>query len=623
MAISGKLVRWSVAATAVVVGLVSAGIASRGSAWFWGGLFALAVTALAVWSGKMLFGPHFFYDLLRLARRARTRDVRVLYGVALLVGLGLVYWIQFPRQGFQGLLFEASARMSINDVARFAEVFVFTVIVVQNLTVLLLTPVYVGSAIAEERESKTLDLLFTTQMKDHEILLGKLFARLAHLGAILLGGLPVLSLAQLWGGIDFRVLVANFVNTAFNLLSVGAVSILVSAMCKRVVTAVMIIYGLVIPITFCLGILSLGGRTSILGLSQSDMGDNPEMMLVVLGGLGVFHLLVTISSVSVALVIMRGLHGAEDFLVGIPPPPPPPRRLKRKPAFMEEREPSLVVDRLYDLPPVHNDPLFWKEMHLGLNWPVLAPLFYTGLGLSLAIVVMGFLVMAGVERQNWSERTHGLGQAVRVLCILWSLICCLAVAFTSASAVVRERQQASLEGLLMLPISRNEILWTKWLGCLFRPWAWWTCFTAVVLAGTAVTALHISAGFFVLAAGFIHGAFFASLGIFLSVTSKKVLSAHGKLVLALVLVFFASWLYTEITRESTVGVYSEFLRVGLNPVLTWWTLGFSYRDFQNLETLNKELGGALLGLALYAFLALFFWLLACWRFAREKNWRPE
>src|SRR5207248_8227566 len=222
------------------------------------------------------------------------------------VGLGLIYWAQFPHEEFGTLLFNTGRGMTINKAARFAEIFVFTVIVVQNLTVLLLTPVYVGSAIAEEKERKTLDLLFATQMKDREIILGKLFSRLTHLGALLLGGLPVLSLAQLWGGIDFRILLANFVNTGMILLSVGSVSILVSVLCKKVVTAVMIIYGFVVPITLCLGIFSIGGRTSVLGLAQSDMGADVGVMAFVLGGLGVFHGMITIACVSVALVVMRG-----------------------------------------------------------------------------------------------------------------------------------------------------------------------------------------------------------------------------------------------------------------------------------------------------------------------------
>ena len=44
-------------------------------------------------------------------------------------------------------------------------------------------------------------------------------------------------------GIDFRILLANFLNTGMILISVGSVSILVSTLCRKVVTAVMVIYG--------------------------------------------------------------------------------------------------------------------------------------------------------------------------------------------------------------------------------------------------------------------------------------------------------------------------------------------------------------------------------------------
>ena len=48
---------------------------------------------------------------------------------------------------------------------------------------------------------------------------------------------------------------------------------------------------------------------------------------------------------------------------------------------------------------------------------------------------------------------------------------------------------------------------------------------------TLLTALQLSAGMLFLAAVFIHAAFLCSVGLFLSVTSKTVLSAHGKMAL--------------------------------------------------------------------------------------------
>jgi ABC-type transport system involved in multi-copper enzyme maturation permease subunit len=578
------------------------------------------------WTLAGLFGPHFFYDLIRLARRSRTRDLRMIYGVVLFLGLGLIYRLQFPNEKFADLILQPAQRMSINAGAHFAEIFVFTVIVLQNLTVLLLTPVYVGSAIAEEKERKTLDLLFATQMKDREIILGKLFSRLTHLGAILLGGLPVLSLAQLWGGIDFRILLANFVNTGMILLSVGSVSILVSTLCRKVVTAVLVIYGFVLPITICLGIFSIGGRTSVLGLAQSDVGSSPELIGAVLAGLGAFHGMIALACISVALVVMRGQHGADEFFN--PPPPQPPLR-RAKLTTYEARQQSLKIDRSYGLSPIHNDPIFWKEINVGYNKRVVRPLFYALLGVSLAVLLltilsaeMGFTGNWQPRPRAWIDRSHEMSTMVKVLCVGWGLFCCVAVAYQTSSTVVRERQQGTLDALLTLPIRRVEILSGKWLGCFFRGWLWWICLASAVALGVILTAIHFTGGVLLLAAVFIHATFFCSLGLFLSVESSTVLSAHGKMALFLLFLLFASFLFTDVVAVSLTDRYGEYLRIGINPLRTWWALAFSWRDFQAIdERVDRQVVGALLGVVFYAVLAIIFWLLARWRFGKEYTKR--
>ena len=181
------------------------------------------------------------------------------------------------------------------------------------------------------------------------------------------------------------MLLADFINTAFNLLSVGSVNVLVSALCSKVVNAVMIIYGFILPISFCLGMFSLAGRSSILGLAQSDIGHDP--MLIVMFGLGAFHCMIAIACVSVALVVLRpALQGRVSSAAARPRPS------AQTGAKVEVDEPrtTLMVARPYELPPVHGRSLFWKEMHLGMNSYVYSPLFYTGLGLSIAMLVFQF-----------------------------------------------------------------------------------------------------------------------------------------------------------------------------------------------------------------------------------------
>src|SRR5207253_8953302 len=105
--------------------------------------------------------------------------------------------------------------------AYFAERIVLTLLVLQAGAVLALTPAYVAGAIAEEKERGTLELLCTTQLRSHEIVLGKLFARLVHLTGLLLTGLPILCLALFWGGVDPHLVLAAFAVTGLTLLSIG------------------------------------------------------------------------------------------------------------------------------------------------------------------------------------------------------------------------------------------------------------------------------------------------------------------------------------------------------------------------------------------------------------------
>src|SRR5262249_42521634 len=147
-------------------------------------------------------GPLLVYDLVRQARRGATTLIRCLYALLL---LGLLYVLvtdHFPEYAGFKEFFAAPVARSIHDWARFAQRFVTSILPLQGVAVLLLTPAYLAAAIAEEKERKTIILLLTTRLRDREIVLGKLLGRLAHLACILLTGLPILLLTRLWGGVD-------------------------------------------------------------------------------------------------------------------------------------------------------------------------------------------------------------------------------------------------------------------------------------------------------------------------------------------------------------------------------------------------------------------------------------
>src|SRR4051812_5551980 len=111
--------------------------------------------------GGGLLGPHFSFELVQMARRGRTTAVRTLYVVALLVALFLV-----------DMVVGQSAR-SINDFANIARGFAYPLIVLQNVLVVLLAPVYFGTAFPDERSRGTLELLYMTHLTRWEIGFGK------------------------------------------------------------------------------------------------------------------------------------------------------------------------------------------------------------------------------------------------------------------------------------------------------------------------------------------------------------------------------------------------------------------------------------------------------------------
>ena len=109
------------------------------------------------------------------------------------------------------------------DLSRLAETFFSVYMVVQFILVCILTPAAVAGAIADEKERRTLEFLLATDLRDREILFGKLASRVGSLLLFLLAGLPILGLMQFFGGIDPDLVLAGFAATFATVLTLAAV----------------------------------------------------------------------------------------------------------------------------------------------------------------------------------------------------------------------------------------------------------------------------------------------------------------------------------------------------------------------------------------------------------------
>src|SRR5262249_18341325 len=126
--------------------------------------------------------------------------------------------------------------------ARFANQYVSVCQVVLFAVAVLVTPVYAAAAFAEERQRGTLDSLLVTRLSGGELVGGKFAARWLAVAGLLLTGVPVLALTQLWGGVDWQFLTFSTGVTLLTSLSLAALGVLFSVRARTVREAVVTTY---------------------------------------------------------------------------------------------------------------------------------------------------------------------------------------------------------------------------------------------------------------------------------------------------------------------------------------------------------------------------------------------
>src|SRR5436305_1492566 len=109
-------------------------------------------------------GPLFRYDLVASSRKGQHLGLRLIVGIVLLGGLYLLY----VGQGFDPYddLFQPKRKVDPKQMSSLAEGFAATCLIVQFAMVLLLVPPVIGEAIAREKERRTLEFLFVTELTD-------------------------------------------------------------------------------------------------------------------------------------------------------------------------------------------------------------------------------------------------------------------------------------------------------------------------------------------------------------------------------------------------------------------------------------------------------------------------
>jgi len=608
---------------------------------------ALAITALALLERVgviKLLGPVFWYDTIRSARRGRYFLMRWLYAISLLLLLLWVHSMWSLDQQF-GSDRETNPYKAL---AQLAEKYFYAFAIVQFVAVVLLTPAYVGGAIAEEKERKTLEFLLATDLQNSEIIFGKLAARVGNLALFLLTGLPVLSLMQFFGGIDPGFLLVSFAVTAVTAASLAGLAILNSTMRRRARDAIVLTYfavfgyaaltGLSVFLKFTLlhfhrvytiipafSLSIFGHPIDFGGLETTDLFDafnvgNPifgivnvgqafgaktigyeEVMLDELRKYAIWHGLVTAVCISWAVLRLRGVALAQGGTA---------RRVKRG------------GKRIVKRPPVGERPMIWKEVRVEGN-----PRFgWFGYAFLMFLVAASFVPVGvifyfhaydtnnhfiGLYGGKWDQFGEGVNIWLRIMNGIVGSLMLLAVAVRGAGAVSSERDRDTLTSLLTTPLSTGEIVWAKWLGAVLsvRALLWWMgAMWALALLCGAVQIAAVPLNVILWAAP---AAFFAVVGLWFSTVCKTTLRATTWSLVTALVAGGGHWLcmamccffpMSLVTRGGSGSDFQwvAFFEAGLTPpfILGW----LPFREVKDLDALDREgymPGFALVGAVLW------------------------
>jgi ABC-type transport system involved in multi-copper enzyme maturation permease subunit len=94
--------------------------------------------------------------------------------------------------------------------------------------VALLSPIFSAGAITQERDSQTYDILLSTPLTNGQIVLGSLLSREFFIIALLVSGIPIFAVTQIFGGVAIGSIVFSFLIAASTAMVTGAIAMAIA-----------------------------------------------------------------------------------------------------------------------------------------------------------------------------------------------------------------------------------------------------------------------------------------------------------------------------------------------------------------------------------------------------------
>src|SRR5436305_15328565 len=98
----------------------------------------------------------------------------------------------------------------------------------QLALVALLAPIFTAGAITQEKDSQTYDILLTTPLTNGQIVLGSLLSRLFFVVTLLISGIPIFAITQIFGGVAISSITLSFLIACATAFVTGALAMAIA-----------------------------------------------------------------------------------------------------------------------------------------------------------------------------------------------------------------------------------------------------------------------------------------------------------------------------------------------------------------------------------------------------------
>jgi ABC-type transport system involved in multi-copper enzyme maturation permease subunit len=418
-----------------------------------------------------MLGPIFNREFLTVPRRAghyvaRAAYLGSLWVIAVTAWLATSGWTRSPTLG---------------ETARFGPVLFQVLTFVQLALFLFFAALSSASAVAREKDRRTFVLLLITDLRNDEIVLGKVLGSLLPIALLLIGSLPLLMLLLLLGGIALHQVIEAMVVVAATTLAAGSLGGLIALWREKtfqslaLTTLFLVLYVLLVRV---LGVLpGLVG-----GLSAAQVAHAQQWLDPFLALLSVHHpaqseglaLAPAYGFALVMLVLSVGLNlwGMARLRVWNPSGEPIMQR-EQPDEEAEEKERALAEAgktgqegraSVHAAPgavrPVTGNPILWREVNTRAygRRPLLVKAAYLIALLLICYWALGPLLLKN-EKVPFAA-AYGL--------IPVGVLSLLLVTAQATTAITSERDVGALDLLLVTDLTPREFIFGKLWGIVWN-----------------------------------------------------------------------------------------------------------------------------------------------------------